>query len=453
MTTLSSYYHCLAGYYFSYRRRRKAAEKAFKRALAGASSGHLRALLYLRLAIAAHRRKDTLSAIYRLEASLRECEKRNTLLSRRLAKSALRWFRIIAEAHPGSDLGGLRIRLERVSQDRVTILATTASPTGPSTISILIEGCKVADVPVQRVSALSRACPGGYFKFKLSRELIEGLDERTDVVLDIGGARYPLPKELYGPFERAAHAGDAPSVLQATNGCLLDAKGLLIPPKDRNKEWLTHTFAHYARARAWFKERWGLDLYLVGGTLLGFARSGQVIAFDKDFDTGYVSKHTDPKRIREEFRDIILALLKEGEDVRLLTTKPTVRRDYFMWHGRNGEHIDIFPGALVDGYYRRPTFVNVRLTPEDFLPLRSTQFNGVEVMVPRDMERKVAAVYGPGWRHPDPFWRKVKSREIIAYRRTIMLTDDDLRAIAEVSQREGELLRRLLDAEQLETQY
>lgn len=453
MAISSSYYHCLAGFYFAYRRRRKTAEKSFKRALVGASSVHLRALLYLRLAISARRRKATLREIHCLETTLRECANRNTVLSRKLAGSALEQFRSITGSDQGRDLAGFCVRLEHASKARVTVLGTSTSTMGPSTVSIFIDDRKIAGVPVQRVDAFSLPSPGSYFTFKLSRDLIEGLDARTDVVLEIGGARYPLPEELYGSFERGVHTDEAPSVQFAARGYLLDAKGLLSPPRDRNEEWLSHTFGHYARARTWFKDRLGHDLYLVGGTLLGFARSGQVIAFDKDFDTGYVSRHTDPNLIREEFRDIILALLKEGEDIRLLTAKPRVRRDYFMWHSKSGEHIDIFPGALVDGHYRRPTFVNVPLTREDFLPLRSERFNGVEVMVPKNMERKVAAVYGPGWRHPDPFWRKVKSPDTIAYRKTIMLTDDDLRAIAQVSRREGALLQQLLETGKLKTQH
>ena len=211
----------------------------------------------------------------------------------------------------------------------------------------------------------------------------------------------------------------------------------------------------YQRSQLYFKDKYGYELYLTGGTLLGFARAGGgVISIDKDFDSGYLSKHTEPAAIKAEFKAIIRDLLQAGEDIRLITrVGKKFRSDYFMWFDKRGCHIDLFPGAFINGYYRRPTFVDTTLTKDDFFPFVATRFNGYDVMVPNQVEKKVAAVYGVGWRTPDPFWKKVKSDTIKSYRREIMLTEKDFLELAEFSIREGEFICDMISRGEFSIQY
>ncbi len=312
-----------------------------------------------------------------------------------------------------------------------------------SPIRLLLEGSLVSEVHVR---PLTGGQGRGQFEFRPRESLLAQLGPNA-IELELDGVRYPVPKSLFAelwPGDRTTTSDEVHSRL--ARGSILDSNGNLALPKNQDDAWLRPTFELYGRARAWLAETLGYELYLTGGTLLGYARTGEVISFDKDFDTGYVSRHTEPDAIRREFKEIIIGLLRAGGDVRLLSTKnPTnVRRDYF-WYGAGRHHIDIFPGAFIGGKYRRPTFVDTELTREDFFPFAVKEMNGFEVVVPREIEKKVAAVYGPGWKTPDPFWKKVRSPAIQAYREQLMLTNDDLLEIAAVSPHEGERLRQLVE--------
>ena len=107
-------------------------------------------------------------------------------------------------------------------------------------------------------------------------------------------------------------------------------------------------------------------------------------------------------------------------------------------------HIDVFPGALIGGRYRRPTFVQTELSREDLFPLRQEQLRGRDILVPRDYEKKLAAVYGPDWHTPDPFWEKIRPPALQEYFRQIQLSEGDLLEIADLSPTEREPILSLI---------
>ena len=216
-------------------------------------------------------------------------------------------------------------------------------------------------------------------------------------------------------------------------------------PKNEDTDWIEKTLSHYEKANQTFQELFGYQLFIVGGTLLGWTRNRDIISFDKDLDTAYVSKTTTPDGLREEFRDIVITLLRAGHDISITTKSETVRPYYAWWRLDDDIHIDIFPGAFVNGNYCRPTFVETGLEKEDMFPLLEERLRGVPVLVPRNYERKLAAVYGESWKTPDPFWKKTKSPRMSQYLKSISLTPDDLEAIAAVSPpKEGHIIRAWL---------
>ena len=215
-------------------------------------------------------------------------------------------------------------------------------------------------------------------------------------------------------------------------------------PRNEDTDWIEKTLSHYEKANRTFQELFGYPLFIVGGTLLGWARNQDIISFDKDLDTAYVSKTTTPGGLREEFRDIIITLLRAGHDISITTKVETARRYYAWWQLDDDIHIDIFPGAFVGGNYCRPTFVETDLKKEDIFPLLEGRLRGAQVLAPRNYERKLAAVYGESWRTPDPFWKKAQSPHMVQYLNSISLTPGDLEAIAAVSPKEGHLIRAWL---------
>jgi len=295
----------------------------------------------------------------------------------------------------------------------------------------------------------------GQFEFRIKRSTFTELGANS-VSIEVAGVRHVLAAKLFGrhwPKEFRSRASTHPDLTsRLARGYKLDRAGVVVLPKNINEVWLRSVFGLYDRARAWFSANYGYELYPVGGTLLGYARNGEVISFDNDFDTGYLSKHTSPDEIRREYKEIIIRLLQEGVDVQIVTSSnpPRIRRDY-LWYGDGKNHIDIFVGAFINGKYRRPTFVDTQLTPDDMFPFKTAKMNGYEILVPKDVEKKVAAVYGPGWRTPDPLWTKVRSPEIIAYREQISLTPEDLLEVAAVSPKEGARIRELVESGALVT--
>ncbi|AEG31695.1 LicD family protein [Thiomicrospira cyclica] len=315
---------------------------------------------------------------------------------------------------------------------------------------LLVNETQVASMPIKS-SVGNNGQKEHTFYFYLSEELLKSLPSLGLTAIQLNGQRLNLNSWL----ESLVEAKTNKNIQQALEqGYLLNKKGRLVKPKNENQYWINSTLEHYTRARKIFNQEFGLDLYVVGGTLLGFARSGGVIGFDKDFDSGYISKYSDVNKIHDEYKHIILTLLKLGEDIRLVTkVGKKIRSDYFMWFDHTGHHIDIFPAAFIDGFYKRPTFVDTKLTPEDFYPMRKESFHGHSILVPKNYTKKVESVYGANWKTPDPFWKKIKSPAIIEYRKTLMLTPQDLLEIADYSEREGEFIKQAILSGGYQVQY
>lgn len=141
----------------------------------------------------------------------------------------------------------------------------------------------------------------------------------------------------------------------------------------------------------------GMNVFLVSGTLLGYARNGQLLAHDKDIDVGVLGW--------ESQFDIVLALLRSGQfdvntstmegqktyllSVRHLATGIPV--DVFIYHPEGGQYVT---GVQADlGYLQKFGFTPFELEEVDFL--------GIKIHVPSDVDRNLCENYG-NWREPDP---------------------------------------------------
>jgi hypothetical protein len=292
------------------------------------------------------------------------------------------------------------------------------------------------------------------FQFVFHRDLLSSLLAGGQLTIDTGSATWILqPSRIYEQRGDGtpARPEEEPGML-LEQGYILGSNGLLQKPKNLDADWIEKTLSHYDRARGVFKELFGYDLYVVGGSLLGWARNRDIISFDKDFDTGYVSNLTDPREIQVEFARIVKTLVKRGEKLELVginkNGQPFIRRHYFFWFAGEDHHLDVFPGMLIDGRYRRPTFVQTELRRDDLFPLRQEQLCGHEILVPRNYEMKLAAVYGPSWRTPDPFWKKILAPELKRFFKQIRLSEDDLLEIAELFPAERDQIRSFVAQKQ-----
>jgi SAM-dependent methyltransferase len=144
----------------------------------------------------------------------------------------------------------------------------------------------------------------------------------------------------------------------------------------------------------------GVQPFLGYGTLLGAVREGAVLGHDSDADVCYVSEHENPVDVaRESFR-----LQREMVQLGFRTSRYSGAA--FRVEVTEGDgHIrglDVFGGFFSGGRLYVLGEVGVEFERSWLYPLTSSLLEGVEMPVPAQPERLLAAMYGPGWRVPDP---------------------------------------------------
>ncbi len=146
----------------------------------------------------------------------------------------------------------------------------------------------------------------------------------------------------------------------------------------------------------------GAEPFLAYGTLLGAIREGQVLGHDSDADLGYVSQHSDPVDVaRESFamqrelaRDGWRIQRYSGASFKILVTEADVTRG-----------LDVFGGFLDGGRLHLMGEIGTEFERDWIYPLGSAELAGRMMPVPARPERLLEAMYGPGWRTPDPAFK------------------------------------------------
>ncbi len=148
----------------------------------------------------------------------------------------------------------------------------------------------------------------------------------------------------------------------------------------------------------------GVEAFPAYGTLLGAVRDGALIGHDSDADLGYVSRHTHPV-------DVILesfALQRSLRDMGYPVTRYSgagFKVDVTEADGtRRG--LDVFGGYLDDtGDETLLVLLGEVRAPFErswVFPLGTTTLEGRTLPAPAQPEHLLAAMYGPGWKTPDP---------------------------------------------------
>jgi len=149
--------------------------------------------------------------------------------------------------------------------------------------------------------------------------------------------------------------------------------------------------------------RAGVPAFVSYGTLLGAARSGELIGHDNDIDLTYVSLKSSPVDVIREAYRVERALLAEGFAVR----RGSAARLNVRLPQEDGtlRFVDVFTAHWVDGVLYTPQDTGFVLPVSTILPLTTLQLHGREVPAPADYERLLRETYGPGWREPDPSFK------------------------------------------------
>ncbi|WP_373008585.1 hypothetical protein [Hyphomonas sp.] len=137
----------------------------------------------------------------------------------------------------------------------------------------------------------------------------------------------------------------------------------------------------------------GIPFFLAAGTLLGFYRSGQPLAHDRDVDIGILASPDgmeDVARIIREHPDLCLARRARPGDRYFALTLLGISVDIFIYEPKGG--------CLECGLGRANGDVAWRFTP---FGLKAVNFKDRTCNIPDNPERYLAETYGPGWQTPD----------------------------------------------------
>ena len=150
-------------------------------------------------------------------------------------------------------------------------------------------------------------------------------------------------------------------------------------------------------------QRCGMDAFLAYGTLLGAVREGGLIGHDSDADLGYVSRFDHPAEVVAESFRLQRHLVELGLSVtrysgiafrvNLVESDGVVRG------------LDVFGGFMRDGHLYLMGEVGAPFQRDWVWPLTTVTLEGRSFPAPARPERLLEAMYGPGWRTPDPAYK------------------------------------------------
>ena len=160
--------------------------------------------------------------------------------------------------------------------------------------------------------------------------------------------------------------------------------------------------AHCRDLMGRIKQDLGIETFLSYGALLGAVRDGALFASDADIDLGFLSAEgsaTSNLRVAEQ---LVEYLISHGFQIK------SESNGHFRatWEGPAFTLRIVFFAAwsTAEHFYH---YFAVRGDPiaAGVLPLGSVVLDGVAFPAPRNPEVLLAAIYGAGWRTPDPAFR------------------------------------------------
>jgi SAM-dependent methyltransferase len=207
-----------------------------------------------------------------------------------------------------------------------------------------------------------------------------GTEERRLTVVDRLGA--PLGIDNYGRLVKTFETRD---------------EGQLVPLLDA-----LETVLGLLRAE-------GLEAFPAYGTLLGAVRDGAFIGHDSDADVGYVSRHVHPVDVIRESHRVQRAIQRQGYP----TTRYSGAAFKIDVPDADGSvrGLDVFGGFFIDGRLALMGEVWEPFEREWIFPLGTVELEGRTLPAPARPEPLLAAMYGEGWRVPDPAFKFEKSAE------------------------------------------
>lgn len=276
---------------------------------------------------------------------------------------------------------------------------------GDPTVRFRLNGTVIADTRASQEVTFGDQL---YWQFRRNLQDLWKYGGAGDV-LEVEHAGAPLHIVDSGPrFAFTAPHSRAGEVLaRVADGHIFNKYGRLRQSIQLDHEWQSMMFELYFQLRKELQEALGLQLFPFYGTMLGAVREQNFIGHDNDFDTVYISGHSTPAAVRDEFRRVCDFLVDRGYSLRVKKTHTWVRvpgtgkeLDATLSH-----KLDIFFAWFdEDGYFQTSYGHHGEAIQrsEDFFEFRTEPLGIREIPVPRNAEDILVQLYGPGWREPDP---------------------------------------------------
>ena len=213
-------------------------------------------------------------------------------------------------------------------------------------------------------------------------------------------------------------------------GYVFDNLGRLIRVKD--EESVNKIFFLYEDLGQFIKKRYGYDLMVCFGALLGAVRENNFIKHDtRGLDAIYISDYTKPEEVVGEFKQICFDLIEAGYMVRINPESAYVNSlesgSRFVdlnygWFTENDELNVAF------GWYEEPARGR-----DKYFTFRETMMAGKTIRIPGNAEEILYQCYGQNWHIPDQGFmhdiskRVVKTEYLIPYEEVISMLHGHLK--------------------------
>ena len=277
--------------------------------------------------------------------------------------------------------------------------AVDTDSTEPVEVTLHLDGQPINRTWAMQYNKRRTQRNGGHVSFSFGMmQLWQHLRRRQRLTVTAAGQ--PLRFRHHGESYVVQEDGPDPVDVAAAvrDGMVISKFGRLMPPAATDTTWAEQVIPEYQRLHNLFACEFDRPLFIFHGALLGIAREGGLIAHDQDIDLAYLSPHSDPDEVRDEFftiqrRAISLRPYAAPHEfkLRILDHRMSITA---CWFDKTGQLFNSY-GFVGDG----------DIAPDDVIPLRTVTLQGHDVHVPSDPEAVSRYTYGRYWRYPDPGWR------------------------------------------------
>lgn len=185
-------------------------------------------------------------------------------------------------------------------------------------------------------------------------------------------------------------------------------------------EWQANVIDLYERLRKDLEDGLGITLFPFYGTMLGAVREQNFISHDNDFDTAYISAHSEPDMVRQEFKDVCRFLISRGYRLSAKKSHTWVALPdtnykldiFYSWFNKD-DHFETSyahhgPQASKSG---------------GFFEFKTEKLGDFNIPVPLAAEDILLQLYGHGWHEPDPGFTHQRSTRTVDPKSQLTISD------------------------------